>query len=217
MRRISSVRRVRSSGRTSQPAMPSVEAEAPPRGADEWLMGAGPTCAWCGEAYKPGGRGKPQRFCSAAHRRAYEQAARDWVRQAIADGLLTVLDLRAASRTTRAFVGAPSGSRDGRSGPRSAGGLAAGSRHAAAPEGPKAEKSASCECPWACRPRSERYPSRFDYDRHICRGWLTKEHLGDVVGKAFDRVCCCQRQLLDGAPPVVEFDGRNLHRHVDAN
>lgn len=65
----------------------------------------GRRCAWCGEAFEPGGRGKPQRFWSAAHRRAYDQAARDWVRQALASGLLTVEDLRKASRKARALRG----------------------------------------------------------------------------------------------------------------
>jgi len=64
-------------------------------------------CHWCGQPYQPSRRGSPQRFCSPAHRRAYDQAARDWVRQAIATGLLSVADLQNAHGKARALGTVP--------------------------------------------------------------------------------------------------------------
>ena len=62
---------------------------------------------WCGEPYEPGRRGKPQRFCSAPHRRAYDKAVRARVKSALDEGVLTVSDLRNALQKNTAFISAP--------------------------------------------------------------------------------------------------------------
>ena len=67
-------------------------------------------CLWCGQPYEPSRRGSPQRFCSTAHRRAYDAAARAWVRRALQFGLLCIADLQSAadaSRKARALPTAP--------------------------------------------------------------------------------------------------------------
>ncbi len=51
-------------------------------------------CAWCDRSFEPRRGGKEQRFCVTAHRRAYERAAREWVRRALDAGTLTMADLR---------------------------------------------------------------------------------------------------------------------------
>jgi len=61
-------------------------------------------CLWCGRAFTP--RGKAQRFCRPACRRAYDAAGRRWVAWALAIGTLTIPDLRNASSTTRALAAA---------------------------------------------------------------------------------------------------------------
>jgi hypothetical protein len=54
-------------------------------------------CSWCGEAFKSRARGgTAQRFCSARCRVSFHTAARRWAEQAIADGTLTVAELRRA-------------------------------------------------------------------------------------------------------------------------
>jgi hypothetical protein len=72
-------------------------------------------CLWCHKPYEPrsdGGRAK--RYCSRACRRAFDGAARAWVRQAVIGGALTIEELQKASPATRALATAqsrPSGSR----------------------------------------------------------------------------------------------------------
>jgi len=61
-------------------------------------------CLWYGTAFeRRRDGGKSQRFCSPTHRRAFETAARTYVRRAIEDGTLTVANLREAAGTTRAL------------------------------------------------------------------------------------------------------------------
>ena len=62
-------------------------------------------CSWCGQPFEPRRTGgSVQRFCATACRRAFDRAARSWVRQAIAEGLLIVADLQKASGTARALL-----------------------------------------------------------------------------------------------------------------
>ena len=61
-------------------------------------------CQWCGEPFparKVGAHDK--KFCSAACKNRYHTASRKWVQRALALGLLSVADLKAAqpSCTTR--------------------------------------------------------------------------------------------------------------------
>jgi hypothetical protein len=63
-------------------------------------------CLWCGHAFTPrASGGKRQRFCRPACRRAIDAAGRRYVEVAVADGALTIPDLRNASRATRALEG----------------------------------------------------------------------------------------------------------------
>jgi hypothetical protein len=63
-------------------------------------------CLWCGEAFQARTNGgTTQRFCKTAHRRAFDHAARVWVRRAIERGILTVAQLRGVARTARALPG----------------------------------------------------------------------------------------------------------------
>ena len=58
-----------------------------------------PTCHWCGTAFTPRRwKGDAQRFCAQGCRSAYWSAARQWVRQAVATGLISVADLKAAQK-----------------------------------------------------------------------------------------------------------------------
>ena len=57
-------------------------------------MRAGPTCEWCGEAYEPGGRGEPRRFCSDRCRAALHRAARRWALGELEAGRVTVAQLK---------------------------------------------------------------------------------------------------------------------------
>jgi hypothetical protein len=62
-------------------------------------------CLWCREPFKPrSDGGRAQRFCSPVCRRALDRAARTWLREAVADGTLTLADLQKASPATRAFA-----------------------------------------------------------------------------------------------------------------
>jgi hypothetical protein len=65
-------------------------------------------CLRCGQPYEPSRRGSPQRFCSIAHRRVYDAAARAWVRCALKTGLLCMADFQNAARKTRVFSTRPS-------------------------------------------------------------------------------------------------------------
>jgi len=52
-------------------------------------------CLWCSRSFLPRANGgKPQRFCSETCRRDLDTAARHWVTQQLADGVLTVTYLR---------------------------------------------------------------------------------------------------------------------------
>jgi hypothetical protein len=62
-------------------------------------------CFWCGVGFKRrSDGGKAQRFCSLRCRRAFDGAARAWVRQAVEAGTLNLDNLRKASPATRALV-----------------------------------------------------------------------------------------------------------------
>ena len=66
-------------------------------------------CLWCHRPYEPrsdGGRAK--QYCSPACRRAFDGAARAWVRKAVIGGALTIEELQKASPATRALVTAQS-------------------------------------------------------------------------------------------------------------
>ena len=61
-------------------------------------------CLWCGENFTVARRhGSERRFCSTAHRRAFDQGARAWVREAIAVGTLTIAELQKAPGKARAL------------------------------------------------------------------------------------------------------------------
>jgi hypothetical protein len=52
-------------------------------------------CLWCGQSFEPRlSGGKPQRFCGAPCRRAFDHACGAWVRAAIAVGLLRSTTIR---------------------------------------------------------------------------------------------------------------------------
>lgn len=53
-------------------------------------------CSWCDRSFSPrkGTGGSPQHFCGAPCRRAFHSAARHYVQKAIAEGRLTLADLR---------------------------------------------------------------------------------------------------------------------------
>ena len=52
-------------------------------------------CLWCGQPFEPRlSGGSPQRFHSAACRRAFDHACGAWVREAINVGLLTAAVIR---------------------------------------------------------------------------------------------------------------------------
>jgi hypothetical protein len=62
-----------------------------------------PVCLWCGHSLSRGRRrGSPKRFCSEAHRHDFWSAARRWVTQALAQGLLTADNLRDAASARQA-------------------------------------------------------------------------------------------------------------------
>jgi hypothetical protein len=61
-------------------------------------------CSWCRKPFQArSDGGKAQRYCSATCRRAFDGAARAWVRRAIDQGTLTSADLQEASPATRAL------------------------------------------------------------------------------------------------------------------
>jgi hypothetical protein len=63
-------------------------------------------CSWCGRQFSPRtSGGREQIYCTVTCRRAYDAAARTWVRLAIAEGYLTVADLKRVSASTRALPG----------------------------------------------------------------------------------------------------------------
>jgi len=60
-------------------------------------------CLWCDASFVPGGRGKPQRFCSARCRSAFFAAARSWAAMEALAGRLPIDCLRNASKKTCTF------------------------------------------------------------------------------------------------------------------
>jgi hypothetical protein len=72
---------------------------------DEAAAPAGLACFWCRVGFKRrSDGGKAQRFCSLRCRRAFDGAARAWVRQAVEAGTLSLETLRKASPATRALL-----------------------------------------------------------------------------------------------------------------
>ena len=68
------------------------------------------SCLWCGGPMPLGRRrGSVRKFCRREHRIAFQTAARRFVNQAIADGLLSVGDLRASPKARALQSGAISG------------------------------------------------------------------------------------------------------------
>jgi len=65
-------------------------------------------CSWCGQAFTPRRGGSQQTYCRAACRAAYHKAARQGCERAIADGRLTVQDLREVLQQRIRFQNAPS-------------------------------------------------------------------------------------------------------------
>jgi hypothetical protein len=62
-------------------------------------------CCWCGRPFRARqSGGKPQRFCRPACRRAFHAAARTWVLDVVAAGLLSVTDLKDRAGLTRALL-----------------------------------------------------------------------------------------------------------------
>ena len=56
-----------------------------------------PLCTWCGTAYEPRSNGgKPQRFCSAPCRRAFETACRIWAAAEYDAERVSIFTLRTA-------------------------------------------------------------------------------------------------------------------------
>ena len=54
-------------------------------------------CTWCGSQYEPRNNGgRPQRFCSAPCRRAFETACRIWAAQEYEAERLSIFTLRTA-------------------------------------------------------------------------------------------------------------------------
>lgn len=55
------------------------------------------TCPWCGDSFRPPKvvHGKPQKFCSSWCRAGFWKAARRWVANAVACGLLTTDAIKA--------------------------------------------------------------------------------------------------------------------------
>src|SRR5712675_1640877 len=51
-------------------------------------------CLWCSRSFEPRRGGSRQTYCRPACRAAYHKAARLWCEREIADGRLTVQDLR---------------------------------------------------------------------------------------------------------------------------
>jgi hypothetical protein len=68
-------------------------------------IGAMTPCLWCGRRFMPrASGGKPQSFCRPACRRALDARGRRWIAAALADGRLTIGDLRNGRAATRALA-----------------------------------------------------------------------------------------------------------------
>jgi hypothetical protein len=64
-----------------------------------------PICAWCSHLFtarRTGG--KPQRFCSERCRRASEKAMRNWAREQLTEGRVTLAELQRPARHTPAHL-----------------------------------------------------------------------------------------------------------------
>jgi hypothetical protein len=62
-------------------------------------------CPWCDQTFRPRqSGGHAQRFCRPSCRRAFHAAVRSWVLDAIADGVLTVAEIRNGAPATRALL-----------------------------------------------------------------------------------------------------------------
>jgi hypothetical protein len=67
-------------------------------------------CVWCGRAFAPRRNGgRTQRFCDTRCRRALDAALRAWTLAELAEGRITVDDIRKGSATTRALLVGRSG------------------------------------------------------------------------------------------------------------
>jgi hypothetical protein len=54
-------------------------------------------CSWCDRPFRVRRTGgTPKKFCSPAHRNAFHTAARKWAEKAVADGRITLDDLKHA-------------------------------------------------------------------------------------------------------------------------
>jgi hypothetical protein len=62
-------------------------------------------CLWCHAPFQPrSDGGRVQRYCSPACRRAFDGAARAWVRRAVGSEALSLADLQKAPPATRALA-----------------------------------------------------------------------------------------------------------------
>ena len=68
-------------------------------GAVEIGMTDGVTCLWCDGSFEPHRGGSRQTFCRSTCRAAYHKATRQWCEQEIAEGRLSIENLRAAAYT----------------------------------------------------------------------------------------------------------------------
>src|SRR5215467_3484342 len=64
-----------------------------------------PSCSWCDRPFRPRqSGGRAQRFCRPSCRRAFHAAMRAWALNAIAQGRLTLADVKNNAPTTRALL-----------------------------------------------------------------------------------------------------------------
>ena len=65
-------------------------------------MSVAPSCPWCDRPFRPRqSGGRAQRFCRLSCRRAFHAAVRSWALDAIADGNLTIEEVRNGAPATR--------------------------------------------------------------------------------------------------------------------
>ena len=78
---------------------------SPTDGGESAAPDAACACLWCGMAFQPRtDGGTAQRFCKPSCRRAFDHAARAWVRRQVHDGCLSVADLHDGLGTARALL-----------------------------------------------------------------------------------------------------------------
>jgi hypothetical protein len=63
-------------------------------------------CSWCGQDFQARRGGSPRRFCSAEHRSLFWSALRRWGERAVADGTLTIADIRNGDPAACTLLGA---------------------------------------------------------------------------------------------------------------